>query len=258
MKVPILIAILVVALMHQRSADAACNVNNTGATFTRGTSVYGTGASFILGRAASYAALASSTVTSTGNSVLTGDIGTSPGASITGFGPGVYTGAIHAADSASLLAQNDLINAYNLLAGLPCNVNLSGTNLGGLVLAPGVYAFASSAALSNVALTLEGTQSPNDAWVFQIASTLTTDSSSSIILTNGSRSSNVFWQVGSSATLGQDSAFVGSILAYSSVTVNIAVSVDGRALALNGAVTLINNAVTVPIGKSYDCTSLST
>jgi hypothetical protein len=208
--------------------------------------VYGSGASFILGRAASYAALASSTVTNVGNSVLTGDIGTSPGVSVTGFGPGVFTGAKHAADSASYLAQTDLITAYNVLAGLPCNTELTGTNLGGLVLTPGVYKFAISAALSSVALTLKGTQNPKDACL----TCLTTDPSGSIILTNGSRSSNVFWQVGSSATLGHDTQFVGSPLAYSSITVNTGVSIDGRALALNAAVTLIDNAITVPSGDS--------
>jgi hypothetical protein len=244
---------------------AACDVSNTGANFTRDTTnttdCEGGSASFILGRAASYAALAATTVTNVGLTVVTGDIGVYAGDQVTGFNPpGVFTGALHAGDTYAQLAQLDLLDAYNLLAGLPCNVELTDTNLGGLVLAPGVYRFASSAALSNVALTLEGTLSPSDAWVFQVGSSLITDPLASVILTRGARSSNVFWQVGSSATLDHDTAFVGSLLAYASVSANDAASLDGRALALNGAVTLINNAFTVPSssGNSSNCTATAT
>ncbi|ELR20847.1 ice-binding protein [Acanthamoeba castellanii str. Neff] len=223
---------------------------NTGASLTRDpTSTNyeegGSGASFILGRAASYAALAASTVTNVGLTVVTGDIGVYAGNQVTGFNPpGVFTGALHAGDTYAQLAQLNLLGSYNLLAGLPCNVELTDTNLGGLVLAPGVYRFASSAVMSNVALTLEGTLSPSDAWLFQVGSSLITDPLASVTLTRGARSSNFFWQVGSSATLDHDTWFVGSLLAYTSVSANDGASLDGRALAVNGAITLINNAFT--------------
>lgn len=240
------------------SVDAACNINNTGSIFVRGNSPYGSGASFILGTAASYAVLAGSKLTSTGATVLTGDLGVSPGSAITGFGPGTFTGTEHAADSYSLLAQSDAEAAYNRLVGLACNGALTGTNLGGLTLPPGVYFFAGSATLSNVTLTLQGTNSLDDAWVFQIASTLTTETTASVILTRGARSSNVFWQVGSSATLNGPASFVGTILAYTAVSLTSKVDMDGRALALNAAVTLIDNAITVPSGSSSNCTPIGT
>jgi hypothetical protein len=260
----VVVGMMMLAGRSSLTEAAACNVNNTGANFTRDPASTNyeegsSGASFILGRAASYAALAASTVTNVGLTVVTGDIGVYAGNQVTGFNPpGDFTGALHAGDTFAQLAQLDLLNAYNLLAGLPCNVELTDTNLGGLVLAPGVYRFASSAAMSNVALTLEGTLSPEDAWVFQVGSSLITDPLASVVLTRGARSSNVFWQVGSSATLDHDTWFVGSVLAYASVSANDGASLDGRALALNGAVTLINNAFTVPSGNSANCTAIST
>jgi hypothetical protein len=243
---------------------AGCVLANTGHHFIRNSSSIsnvpgGSGASFILGLAASYGGLAASTVTNVGLTVITGDVGVYSGTEVTGFfPPGTYSGELHAGDSYARLAQIDLASAYDFLLHLPCNEDLTGINLGGLTLAPGVYFFSSSAALSNVALTLQGTASPSDVWVFQIQTSLTTDPHASVILTNGARSSNVFWQVGSSATLDHDTWFAGVVLAYSSISLNDLASLNGSALASTGAVTYINNLVTRPTGNSANCTAFST
>ena len=199
-----------------------------------------------LGSADSFAVLGGSTVTSAGNTIITGDLGVSPGTSITGFfsvdgGPGIVNGTIHDNDTVAAQAEADALTAYNNLAGEPVNTVLTGQDLGTLLLTPGVYFFSSSAQLTGT-LTLSG----NGYFVFQIGSTLTTASSSSILLINGAQADDVFWQVGSSATLGTDTSFDGSILADASITLNTGASLDGRALALNGAVTLDDNVITAP------------
>ena len=194
-----------------------------------------------LGTAASFAVLGSSTVTCTGASIITGDLGVSPGSAVTGFPvPCTDVGTIHAADAVALQAQNDVTTAYNFLAGQACNANLTGQDLGGLTLTPGVYCFTSSAQLTGT-LTLSGAGT----YIFRIGSTLTTASGSSVLLINGALACNVWWQVGSSAILGTTSFLPGNILALASVTLNTGASVSGRALARTGAVTLDGNNVSV-------------
>jgi hypothetical protein len=207
-------------------------------------------ATSILGSAESFAVLAGSTVTNTGNSVITGNLGVSPGTAITGFPPGIVKtpGTIHAGDAAAQ-AQNDLTTAYNGLAAMPYNSVLTGTDLGGKTLTTGVYYFASSAQLTGT-LTLNAQGNNNAYWVFQIGSTLTTASGSTVQVTNrGSndgRDYGVYWQVGSSATLGTTTAFEGNILALTSITMNTGATIpNGRALARNGAVTLDANVISI-------------
>lgn len=199
-----------------------------------------------LGTSGSFAVLGGSTVTNTGASVITGNLGVSPGSSVTGFPPGIVAGGtIHAADGVAAQAQNDLTTAYNTAAGMPCGTDLTGQNLGGLTLTPGVYCFTTSAALTGT-LTLDFQGNPSAFFLFKIGSTLTTASASSVLLTNtggSSCASNLFWQVGSSATLGTGSTFAGNILALSSITVTTGAGLTGRALARNGAVTLDTNTV---------------
>jgi hypothetical protein len=208
-----------------------------------------------------FAVLGATTVTNTGASVITGDLGLSPpGVSVTGFslvpgvnrivvgpppatgvtsGPGIVTGTIHVADPVALLAHADAAKAYAALLAQTCNTNLSGQDLGGQTLAPGVYCFNTSAQLTGQ-LTLSG----NGVYVFQIGSTLTTASNSSVVLASGALAGNVFWQVGSSSTLGTATAFVGNLIAFTSDTVTTGVSVMGRVFALGGAVTLDTNNIT--------------
>ncbi len=196
-----------------------------------------------LGTASSFAVLGSSTVTNTGPTVLKGNLGVAPGSAVTGFPPGiVVNGSIHTADPTALQAQSDSAAAYTFLAGLPCGASLTGQNLGGLTLAPGTYCFSSSAQLTGT-LTLDAQNNPNAVFIFQIGSTITTASGSLVRVINGGLNCNVFWAVGSSATLGSTTTFVGNVLAVASVTLNTGAVVSGRALAQNGAVTLDSNVV---------------
>jgi hypothetical protein len=199
-----------------------------------------------LGSARGFAVLGATTVTNTGATSIKGDLGVSPGTAVTGFPPGTVTGGtIHANDASAVAAQADAHNAYNALAAETCGTNLSGSTLGtspgAITLSPGVYCFASSAQLTGT-LTLSG----NGVYVFQVGTTLTTASSSSVVLASGATVGNVFWQVGTSATFGANTAFVGSIFASISDTVTAGSSVDGRIFALTGAVTLDTNAITEP------------
>jgi hypothetical protein len=200
-----------------------------------------------LGTAQNYAVLGGSTVTNTGATVVTGDVGLSPGSSVTGFPPGIVVGgSIHISDGPANQAQVDLTAAYNAAAGLPCNTDLTGQDLGGMTLTPGVYCFSTSAQLTGT-LTLNFQGNANAQFVFKIGSTLTTASASSVSLTNTGAAScppNVFWQVGSSATFGTGSTFDGNVLALSSITLTTGANLNGRALARNGAVTLDTNSVT--------------
>lgn len=196
-----------------------------------------------LGSAQSYAVLGGSTVTNTGASVVNGDLGVSPGAAITGFPPGIVNGTQHAGDANALAAQNSVITAYNDLASQACTQDLTGQDLGGKTLTSGVYCFSSSAQLTGT-LTLNAQGNANAVFVFKIGSTLTTASGSSVVVSNGGSPCNVFWQVGSSATLGTTTSLGGNILALTSITLNTGASVTGRTLARNGAVTLDTNTVT--------------
>ena len=201
-----------------------------------------------LGTAQSFAVLGATAVTNTGPTVVTGDLGISPNtiASVTGFPPGVILGTIHASpDPVALQAQTDTTAAYLQLASQACPAtnNLTGIDLGGLTLVPGVYCFSSSAQLTGT-LTLDAQGNPNAVWVFQTGSTITTASGSSVVLINGAQACNIFWQIGSSATLGTTTTFLGNILALTSITLNTNANLFGRALARNGAVTLDSNVVT--------------
>jgi uncharacterized repeat protein (TIGR01451 family) len=197
-----------------------------------------------LGTTQSFAVLGSSTVTNTGPTVITGDLGVDPGTAITGFPPGtVVGGTTDSADAIALQDQNDNTTAYNNLASQTCTTTVS-TDLGGLTLVPGVYCFSSSAQLTG-ALTLDAGGDSSAVWIFQIGSTLTTASNSSVVLINGAQQCNVFWQVGSSATIGTTTTFVGNIFALASVTLTTSATLSGRALAQTGAVTMDSNVVSL-------------
>jgi len=199
-----------------------------------------------LGTAQSFAVLgATPNVNNTGPTVVTGDLGVSPAAAVVGFPPGTVIGTIHAADATAASAQSSNTTAYGVLAGEACNTSFGvPTDLAGMTLAPGVYCFASSAANTGL-LQLDAMGNSNAVWVFQIASTLITGSASTVTIINGGQACNVFWQVGSSATLGTTATFVGNILALTSITLQTGASLSGRALAQTGTVTLASNAVSV-------------
>ena len=197
-----------------------------------------------LGLARTYAVLGASAVTSTGGTAIKGNLGvSSPGISPTGFPPGTITGKIHSGDASSAQAQAKVASAYNSLAAKTCTTSLTGQDLGGRTLTRGVYCFTSSAQLTG-RLTLTGNAS--SVFIFKIASALNTASNSSIVMTGGSLPRNVYWQVGSSATLGSGTAFKGSILALTSISLGTGASLSGRALARNGAVTMEGNAISMP------------
>lgn len=199
-----------------------------------------------LGTAETFAVLAGSTVTNTGLSVITGDVGVSPGTAVTGFPPGVVVppGMIHSADAVASQAQADLTAAYDAIVATPTLIDLTGTDLGGLTLPPSVYGFDTSAQLTGT-LTLDAQGNPDAVFLFKIGSTLTTATGSSVVVINGGSNCRVFWQVGSSATFGTGTSFVGNVLALTSITLTTGASTSGRVLARNGAVTLDSNDVAV-------------
>jgi hypothetical protein len=200
-----------------------------------------------LGSAGTYAVLAGATVTNTGQSVLTGDLGVSPGTAVTGFPPGILIGAMHAGDPASAQAIADLTKAYNDAAGRTLAPILLAGNLGGRNLRPGLYKSMSSLEVSSGNLMLDAQGDPNAVFIFQIASTLTLTSGRAVFLSGGAKASNIYWQVGSSATLGTTSVCEGTIMADQSITLNTGATLNGRALARIGAVTLDGNAIVVPV-----------
>lgn len=199
-----------------------------------------------LGTTGAFAVLAGSTVTNTGATSVTGDLGVSPGTAVTGFPPGTVTGTVHAGDATSATAIIDLTTAYNDAAGRTVAPVTVAGNLGGLTLPPGLYKSTSSLSISSGDLTLDAGGDANAVFIFQMASTLTTTSGRAVILTGNAKASNVFWQVGTSATLGTTSTFRGTIMADQSITLNSGATLNGRALARIGAVTLSGNTVVVP------------
>jgi hypothetical protein len=189
-----------------------------------------------------FSVLAGSTVTNTGSTTVSGDVGVSPGTAITGFPPGLAGGTIHKADGAAAQAQAALALGYIDAAGRSGGTSVAG-DLVGKTLTAGVYKSTSSLANSGD-VTLDAQGDPAAVFIFQIASTLTTGSGSHIVLANGASACNIFWQVGSSATLGTNSVFKGNILALTSITITTGVHLEGRALARNGAVTLDADVIT--------------
>ena len=197
-----------------------------------------------LAGASNFAIIAGTAITSTGATHITGDLGLSPGTSINGFPPAILTGTQHINDAIAVQAKLDLTAAYNDAAGRTSTdiVTLSG-NLGGLTLTPGLYKSTSSLAISSGDLTFDAKGNANAVFIIQIASTLTTTSGRQVILSGGALASNIFWQVGSSATFGTTSVFKGTVMAMQSITFNTGASLDGRALARIAGITMAGNAI---------------
>jgi type VI secretion system secreted protein VgrG len=213
-----------------------------GSLVTLGSNAAAAPVSVGLGTASSFAVLAGTGITNTGRTTIRGDIGTFPTATITGLSSLTVSGTNHAGDSVTQGAKTDLTTAYTTAAGEGPTTAIA-ADLVGQTLKPGVYNSASAVALSGV-LTLDAAGDPNAVWVFQAGSTLITASGSRVVMLNGAQSCHVYWQVGSSATLGTNSTFTGTILALTSISLQTGATLDGRVLARNGAVTMDTNTIT--------------
>lgn len=231
------LAIVSVALIAGCKKDSGINTSTIPAQTTVQSTVS-------LGGTSGLAVLAGSAITSTGATVINGDLGLSPGTSVGGFPPGILNGTLHVNDVIANQAKLDLTAAYNDAAGRTCTdmVTLSG-NIGGLTLTPGLYKSTSSLAISSGDLTFDAKGNANAVFIIQIASSLTTTSGRKVILSGGALASNIFWQVGSSATFGTTSVFKGNVMAMQSITFNTGATLDGRALARFGNVTMVGNTI---------------
>ena len=200
--------------------------------------------SVVMAGASGIAVLAGSAITNTGATNITGDIGLSPGTSIGGFPPGILNGTQHINDSTAVQAKLDLTAAYNDAAWRTSTeiVTLSG-NIGGLTLTPGLYKSTSSLAISSGDLTFDAKGNADAVFIIQIGSSLTTTSGRQVILSGGALASNIFWQVGSSATFGTTSVFKGTVMAMQSITFNTGATLTGKALARTGAITMAGNTI---------------
>jgi len=200
-----------------------------------------------LGAAGPFAVLAGSTVTSTGFTMITGDVGLIPGTDVIGFPPGVIAGTLHIGGPVAAAAALALTDAYNDAAArvMPAPASVSG-NLGGMTLAPGIYVSGSSLEISAGDLTLDAFGDANAVWIFKMPTSFTATSSRQVVLSGGARAANVYWQVGSSATLGSTSRIVGNFLVDQSITLETGARLDGRALTRIGAVTLDGAVIVVP------------
>ena len=201
-----------------------------------------------LGEAGTFKILAGSTVTNTGPTTIAGgDLGLSPGSAVTGFPPGtlIPPAVMHITDPIAAQAQLDLTTAYNYAAGLPGGAVLPG-DMSGLTFTPGLYKTSSTVMLSAGNVTLDAQGNANAVFIFQVGSTLTTLGSTQVILAGGAQAKNIFWQVGSAATLGTASVFQGTIMALQSITLDTGATLHGRALARNAAVTMDTNTVDDP------------
>jgi len=234
------------SFIHFTRSTIGCVAATTLTLFASGS--WAQAAPITLGEAGDFAVLSSTAITNTGASLIYGDAGVSPAGSITGFSSVVQVGGgLHINNAVSSQAQVDLAVAYNILVSETPTANLSGQNLGARTLTPGVYRFDTEAGLTGT-LLLDAGNNPDARFDFQIGSTLTTASASSVVVINGGSPNNVFWQVGSSATLGTNTVFQGNILARTSITLTTGVeNLNGRALALDGAVTMDANRIGVAV-----------
>jgi hypothetical protein len=228
-----------VLVAARRSAVALAMV---GLLFTVGSNAVAAPTAVGLGRSGSFAVLAGTGITNTGPTTITGDIGTFPTTSVTGATSLTLSGTNHAGDSVTQGAKTDLVKAYTTAAGEGPTTAIP-ADLVGKTLKAGVYHSAAAIGLSGV-LTLDAAGNRNAVWVFQAGSTLITASGSKVVMLNGAQSCNVFWQVGSSSTLGTNSTFIGTIMALTSISLQTGAKLDGRALARNGGVTLDSNTIT--------------
>jgi len=200
----------------------------------------------LLGRAIAFGILASTGITNVGATVELGDVGISPGSSITGFPPGTITGTLHAGDATAAGARSDALAAYGALVALAPTQNLSGVNLGGQTLNAGVYRFDAAAVLTGT-LTLDAQNDPNAVFVIQVGTSFTASAAAVVALANGAVPQNVFWVVGTTANVGAGATFLGALLALQGVTMgNLASATGGNVFSLTGSVALDTNAISIP------------